>query len=97
MAEKDLISPHRYIKHTSTGGAVLTENKLETGKKEPSITKAVKNRSTQCWLEGNPNNEVRTHTPGRRHRRGRRVTWAQRFSLRNEQFKPHVGHPNPGV
>ena len=28
-----LPAPHRHIKNTSTHGAVLTENKLETGRK----------------------------------------------------------------
>ena len=38
MAKKEdieLTSLHKYIKNTSTSGAILTENKLETGRKTP--------------------------------------------------------------
>ena len=55
MAEQEdaeLTSPHKHIKSTSTCGAILTENKLETGKKTIMQPRLYRNIHTESGRKG---------------------------------------------
>ena len=83
------LRPHEHIKHTSTCGAVLTANKLETAasplhKQGPhGVGMGREEKQSGGALGG--------------YAEAGRIVWAQRSSLGSERFKQHMGHPSPGV
>ena len=74
---------------------MLTENKLNTGKKTLFITKALK-KYTQNQVGTEEQQLGWTCTFMRGHRRGTGLHRLGDSLLGSEQLKRHIGHPSPG-
>lgn len=74
---------------------MLTENKLNTGKKTLFITKALKKKYTQNQVGKEEKQLGWTCTFTRGHRRGTGLHRLGDSLLGSEQFKRHIGHASP--
>ena len=90
--------PQEHIKHTSTCGAVLTENNLETGRKTPVQPRLVKKDLHGVRYEEKQSNQVGTSVPRWGHRRrgdytGTKILPGERL-VRTTYWVPQ---PSPGT